>query len=81
MKIVEIEFNSAGFREILTSGETQSLIAGATDSLASQVSGTGEFRHGVFLGGPAGRWVGYVAADDDEALKAESEDKVLSRLV
>lgn len=81
MKVVKIKFNSAGFREVLQSDGAKSLVKSATDSKAAQVSGQGEFRHGVFLGGPAGRWIGYVAADDKKALKAESEDKVLSRLI
>lgn len=81
MKVVKIKFNSAGFREVLQSDGVKSLVTSATDSKAAQVSGRGEFRHGVFLGGPAGRWIGFVAADDKEALKAESEDKVLSRLI
>lgn len=81
MNVVKIEFNSAGFKEVLSSDEVKGLIEGTTESLAAEVAGDGEFRHGVFLGGSAGRWIGYVAADDKEALKAESEDKVLSRLI
>lgn len=81
MKIVTIEFKSPGFREVLSSDGSRSLVQSATDTLASRVGGTGTFRHGVFLGGSAGRWVGYVATDDEDAMKAESEDKVLSRLV
>ena len=81
MKVVKIKFNSEGFREVLISSGTKDLVTGATDSLAARASGEGKYRHGVYLGGPAGRWIGYVAADDNKALKAESERKVLSRLI
>lgn len=81
MKVVRIKFNSAGFQEILTSSGVKDLVTSATNSKAAQVSGQGTFRHGTYIGGPAGRWIGYVAADDNKALKAESENKVLSRLI
>ena len=81
MSNVTIKFNSAGFKEVLESSGARDLVSSATDSLAAQVAGDGEFRHGVFLGGPAGRWIGYVTTDDEEAMKAEAEDKVLSRLI
>lgn len=81
MSTVKIEFKSAGFQEILSSSGVRDLVSSATESLAAQVAGDGEFRHGVFLGTGAGRWFGYVATDDDEAKKAESENKVLSRLI
>lgn len=81
MSTVKIEFKSAGFQEILSSSGVRDLVSSATESKAAQVVGEGEFRHGVFLGGSAGRWIGYVAADDKKALRAESEDKVLSRLI
>jgi len=81
MSNVTIKFNSAGFREVLESDGVKGLVESTTNSLASQVAGEGEFRHGVYLGGSAGRWIGYVTTDDKEAMKAESEDKVLSRLI
>jgi len=84
MNIVEIKFNSPGFAEVLQSSAVQSLIQGATNTIAERANGNnfrgGEgFRSTVFLGGSAGRWIGVVSTTDRESRIAESEDKALSR--
>lgn len=80
MSSMRIEFNSAGFREILTGGGVKSLVESQGNAIAAR-AGEG-FEAGVFLGNyGGGRWICTVRAATKEARKAESENKVLSRAV
>lgn len=86
MKVVRIEFKSAGFKEILESGEVRGLVESTTEQIAARANANntrgGEgFRSGVFLGGAAGRWIGSVKTTDRESRIAEAEDKALSRSI
>lgn len=79
---VRIEFLSDGFKAILNSTETQNLLQNECDAIASRASagldGEGFRAHTVKAGT---RWVGFVGTTDLESIRAESEDKALSRAV
>ena len=84
MNVVKIDFNSAGFQEVLCSPGAHGLVQGATNSIAAKANGNnfrgGEgFRATVILGSSAGRWVGFVSTTDRESRIAEAEDAALSR--
>lgn len=83
---VSIEFNSAGFREILFSDGVKSLVTSAAEKIQSEanagVTNSKGFRvnvRGIGFGG--GRWGGFVSAADNVAHTAEEENQVLSRAV
>ena len=84
---VNIEFNSAGFREILTSDGVRAVVQAATDEIQAKananISEESEgFSSQVRIGGyGGGRWVGHVTATDGASIRAESEDKALTRAV
>ncbi len=75
-----IEFNSEGFKEILTGDGVKSLVSSTAQGIASR-AGAG-FEATTICGGyGGGRWVGFVSSTDAESAKAESEYKVLSGAV
>lgn len=83
--ITKIEFNSAGFKEVLMSTE------GLVSSVASEIAATANanlaedssgYSAEVFTGGfGGGRPIGVVASTDNAAAAAEAEYKALSRAV
>lgn len=81
---VKIEFNSAGFREILMSEGVKSLVDGEANKIKaradSAIEGDSEgFKVTTTVGGyGGGRYVSYVQTTDWESMKAESEHKALS---
>lgn len=89
MSDIKIEFNSAGFREILLSDGVKSAVSNATDSIASRAQSNtdGEIIADVVESprmsgyGNGGRWVGFVTAGDYKAQRDEAEDKILSKAV
>lgn len=86
-KQVNIEFNSAGFKEILTSDGVKNLVTDITNEIQSKananISGESEgFSAQVRMGGyGGGRWVGHVTTTDGASIRAEAEDKALTRAV
>lgn len=84
---IEIEFISAGFKEILNSDGVRALVQSETEKIAAKananISGNSEgFSSRVWQGGyGGGRWVGSVSTTDFESMKAEAEDKALTRAV
>lgn len=83
--ITKIEFNSAGFKEILMSA--QGLVSSVTNEIAAKANAnlaetsTG-YSAEVFTGGfGGGRPIGIVASTDNAAAAAEAEYKALSRAV
>ena len=72
-----IEFNSEGFKEILTGEGVKNVVTQSVHEIA-QRAGDG-FACNVILGGyGGGRWIGFVGSTDRESAAAESENKVLS---
>lgn len=90
-KQIRLEFNSDGFREILTGTGVQSVVSEATQKIQAQANANaaGEldensegFSAKTWLGGfGGGRWVGSVSTTDHSTMVAEAENKALSRAV
>lgn len=84
MSNVRIEFNDQGFRELLQSGEVQQLVLNKAEEIAgranSSVSGSSEGFRAHAVKAPS-RWIAFAGTSDDETIRAEAEDKVLSRAV
>lgn len=90
---IKIEFNSAGFREVLLSEGVKTLvtetawdIAKRADANLTNPSSEGYDAQVVYSPlmskyGNGGRWVGFVSAFDREARVDEAENKSLSRAV
>lgn len=82
-----IVFNSDGFREILNSPGTQSLVQSTTDTIQAKANAgiSGEssgFYARVEKGNyGGGRWVGFVGSTDHASLVAETENKALTKAV
>ncbi len=93
MNDIKIEFNSAGFREILLSEGVRNVVSEATQGIASRANGnltdsSSEGYEGDVVQSPrmsgygnGGRWVGFVRALDYKAMADEAENKSLSRAV
>lgn len=84
---ISIEFNSDGFREILMSDGTRSLVQTVAQEIQARANaGVGEASAGfsatVWQGGyGGGRWVGSVTTTDKASIIAEAENKVLTGAV
>ena len=87
MTQTRIEFNSAGFREILLSDGVKNLVTETANSIRDRANannsrgGEGFEAHESVGGYGGGRWVGFVSTTDRESMIAEAEDKALSRAV
>ncbi len=87
MGLERIEWNNAGFKQIVNCENTRQLIddyaAGVeARANANAPAGSRGFRRHTIKGYYAGgRWVSFVDSLDRAAYKAESENKVLSRAV
>lgn len=79
---IRIEFNDAGFRELLNSSEVEQLVLGHAQGIANranEASGLDSFEaHSVKAGT---RYVAFAGTTDEASAQAESEDKVLSQAV
>ena len=75
-----IEFNSEGFKEILTGDGVKNLVSSTSQDIASR-AGEGFAATTIYGGYGGGRWIGFVSSTDAESAKAESEYKVLSGAV
>lgn len=73
-----IEFNSEGFRQILLSDGCRRLVQSTADDIRDK-AGEG-FESSVQVGGyGGGRWIGFVSTTDQDSVKAETEEKALTR--
>ena len=93
MSDIKIEFNSAGFQEILLGDGVKGVVSNATQGITSRANGN--LTDSTSLGyegdvvqsprmsgyGNNGRWVGFVRALDYKAMADEAENKSLSRAV
>lgn len=87
-KKIEIEWNHAGFEQILCASGTMTAVQSATDKIRANANANNRrgghgFRSGVRLGKAFGsqRALGFVYSSDRQSAIAESEDKALSRAV
>lgn len=85
---VRLEFNSDGFREILTGSGVKELISGQVDAIRDRANANmgpaeseGFYGRTVMGGFGGGRWVGFVGTTDMATMIAESEDKALTKAV
>lgn len=81
---VRIEWNDAGFVEILQSEGIRGLVLSTAEQIASRatanISEPSEGYTANAVKKPT-RWVAGVATTDEASVRAESEDKALSRAV
>lgn len=81
-----IEFNSEGFKAILTGEGVKNLVTELSQEIqqranANVSSGEG-FSRDTWLGNyGGGRWIASVTSTDKASMEAEAEDKALSRAV
>lgn len=81
---VRIEFNDAGFRELLNSPEVEQLVLSKAQDIAERASAEcpesaeGFRAHSVKAGT---RWIAFAGTTDNATVVAEAENKVLSRAV
>lgn len=86
-KKIELEFISAGFKEILCSSGVQNAVESAAAEIQAKANaGLSEDSEGfsarTWIGNyGGGRWVGSVTTTDWESRAAEAENKVLSGAV
>ena len=80
-----LQFISAGFKAILESEGTKEVVRSAAEEIQQKANANAgvdgfscEVWHGNYGGG---RWVASVSTTDKKTMKAESEDKALSRAV
>ena len=82
-----IEFNSAGFREILMSGGVQGLVTETAADIQGRANANiqeeseGYAVEVIACGFGGGRWIGFVSTTDKASMIAESENKALTRAV
>ena len=81
-----MEFNPAGFQEVLESDSVRAAVDGIGQEIASKananISGESDgFEVMTVKGYDSGRWITIVSASDFEALKEEAENKALTRAV
>ena len=87
MADARIEFNSAGFREILLSDGCHELVKSVTEDISTKANANntrgGEgFASSVQVGGyGGGRWIVFVGTTDDKSAIAEAEDLALTRAI
>lgn len=94
MKQMRIVFNSAGFKQILTSEGCHTLVETTTNNIRDKavsnyqsaapagVDASEGISATTQMGGyGGGRWIGFVSTTDQYAAAAESEDKVLTRAI
>lgn len=84
---IEITFNSDGFKEILNSEGVRQLVEQVANAVKARADAnitedSEGFRVKVWQGSyGGGRWVGHVMTSDFASMKAESEDKALTKAV
>lgn len=86
-KQIKIEFISSGFKEILKSQGVHSLVEDEANMMCDRANSylneeSEGFKADSFYGGfGGGRWVGTVSTTDLASMRAEAEDKALSKAV
>jgi hypothetical protein len=78
MAKLRVEMNSAGFRQILTSPEVQADLTRRGNAIATQ-AGEGVTVDSFIGGYGGGRAIVIIATDTPEAMRAEAENRTLTR--
>ena len=82
MANARIVFNSDGFKQLLNSPEVEALVLSEAQKIADAASegleGEGFRAHSRKAGT---RYIAFVGTTDEESIRAEAEEKVLSRAV
>ena len=82
-KNIRIQFNSEGFRQILTSSGCHEVVQQVTNDICEKANanynGDGFVATTQIGGYGGGRWIGFVSSSDKASTIAESEDKALTR--
>lgn len=83
---INIEFNSAGFRQILLSEGTKNIVTSVSKQIQAEANSGVNYGKGfsanTYVGGyGGGRYIASVTSIDPAAAAAESENQVLSRAV
>ncbi len=85
MSDIRLTFDSAGFRALLLSDGVRDLVADTSNTIAQRANanaGGDGYEASVEVGGyGGGRWLGFVHSTTAAAVKAEAEDKALTRAV
>ena len=85
MDVVNIQFNSAGFKALLESDEIRQTIEDTANEICEKANanndrgGSGYAVQVKHMNSGGGRWGAFVYAKDKKATQAESEDKALTR--
>lgn len=77
MANIRLEFNSQGFRQLLNSSEVEALVLSEAEDIATR-AGEGFVAHSRKAGT---RYIAFAGTSDDASIRAEAENKVLSRAV
>ena len=82
MANARIVFNSDGFKQLLNSSEVEALVLNEAQKIADAASegleGEGFSAHSRKAGT---RYIAFAGTTDEESIRAEAEDKALSRAV
>jgi hypothetical protein len=84
MALERIEWNNQGFRDLLQSSEVEQLVRGKAETIADRANaGLSEESEGFRAHSikASSRYVAYAGTTDEASVRAESENKVLSRAV
>lgn len=79
-KKIRIEFNSAGFREILVGSSVGELVKSTASDLAAR-AGEGYMSSTMYGGFGGGRIIGFVTTDSYEAMKDNAENGTLAGIL
>lgn len=75
-------FNSDGFRELLNSPEVEQLVLDKAQTIANRANEAGNTDGFVAHSVKAGtRYIAFAGTTNEESIRAEAEDKVLSQAV
>ena len=84
MALEKIEWNNQGFRDLLQSSEVEQLVRGKAETIAHRANaGMSEESSGFKAHSmkASSRYIAFAGTTDAASVRAESENKVLSRAV
>lgn len=84
MALERIEWNNQGFRDLLQSSEVEQLVRGKAETIADRANaGLSEESEGFRAHSikARSRYIAFAGTTDEASVRAESENKVLSRAV
>ena len=84
MALERIEWNNQGFKDLLQSSEVEQLVRGKAETIAGRANaGLSEESEGFRAHSikASSRYIAFAGTTDEASVRAESENKVLSRAV